>query len=322
MTASARPVDEKFLVGDYEPAYLATWREGGFGDKMEAARAELANCKACPRDCEVDRMQDERAVCHTGRWPYVASAFAHFGEEECLRGNRGSGTIFFSYCNLKCVFCQNWDISSREAGRTLTADQIADLMLGLQVEGCHNINFVTPEHVAPQLVEAIALAVARGLRIPLVYNTSAYDALVSLDLMDGLVDIYMPDFKFWESASARRLARASDYPDVARAALLEMQRQVGALRFGRDGVARRGVLVRHLVMPGYVAESAAIFRWLHDSLSPDTYINIMGQYRPEHRVPGAERYGDIDRRPNRNEMAAAFEAASAAGLWRFDKRWS
>ena len=322
MTASARPVDEKFLVGDYEPAYLATWRGGGLGYEVEAARAELANCKACPRDCEVDRMQDERAVCHTGRWPYVASAFAHFGEEDCLRGNRGSGTIFFSYCNLKCVFCQNWDISSREAGRTLTADQIADLMLWLQSEGCHNINFVTPEHVAPQLVEAIALAVPRGLRIPLVYNTSAYDALVSLELMDGLVDIYMPDFKFWESASARRLARASDYPDVARAALLEMQRQVGALRFGHDGVARRGMLVRHLVMPGYAAESAAIFRWLHDSVSPDTYINIMGQYRPEHRVPGAERYSDIDRRPNRKEMAAAFEAARAAGLWRFDKRWS
>ena len=321
MTASARPVDEKFLVGDYEPAYLATWRDGGLGDKVEAARAELANCKACPRDCEVDRMQDERAVCHTGRWPYVASAFAHFGEEDCLRGNRGSGTIFFSYCNLKCVFCQNWDISSREAGRTLTAEQIADLMLGLQSEGCHNINFVTPEHVAPQLVEAIALAVPRGLRIPLVYNTSAYDALVSLELMDGLVDIYMPDFKFWESASARRLARASDYPDVARAALLEMQRQVGALRFGHDGVARRGMLVRHLVMPGYAAESAAIFRWLHDSVSPDTFVNIMGQYRPEHRVPGAERYADIDRYPNRKEMAAAFEAARTAGLWRFDKRW-
>ncbi len=321
MTASARRVDQQFLVGDYEPAYLATWRDGGLDSKVEAAHAELANCRACPRDCEVDRLRDEKAVCHTGRWPYVASAFAHFGEEDCLRGHRGSGTIFFSYCNLKCVFCQNWDISSREAGRTYTADQIADLMLALQAEGCHNINFVTPEHVAPQLVEAIALAVPRGLRVPLVYNTSAYDALVSLDLMDGLIDIYMPDFKFWEPETARRLARASDYPEVARAALIEMQRQVGVLRFGADGVARRGVLVRHLVMPGYVDESAAIFRWLHDSVSPDTYINIMGQYRPEHRVPGTERYADIDRRPNREEMAAAFEAARAAGLWRFDKRW-
>jgi putative pyruvate formate lyase activating enzyme len=321
MTAFARRADQRFLVGDYEPAYLAVWRDGGFGEKVEAAHAELANCKACPRHCEVNRLQDERAVCHTGRWPYVASAFAHFGEEDCLRGHRGSGTIFFSYCNLKCVFCQNWDISSRQAGRRLTADQIADLMLGLQGQGCHNINFVTPEHVAPQLVEAVALAVPRGLRIPLVYNTSAYDALVSLRLMEGLVDIYMPDFKFWETETARRLARADDYPEVARAALREMQRQVGVLRLGPDGVARRGVLVRHLVMPGYVDESAAIFGWLHDCLSPDTYINIMGQYRPEHRVPGAERYADIDRHPNREEMAAAFAAARTAGLWRFDKRW-
>jgi putative pyruvate formate lyase activating enzyme len=321
MTASARQADQRFLVGDFEPAYLVTWRAGGLGAKVEAARAELANCRACPRDCEVNRLRNEKAVCHTGRWPYVASAFAHFGEEDCLRGHRGSGTIFFSYCNLKCVFCQNWDISSRQAGRPLTADQIADVMLGLQGEGCHNINFVTPEHVAPQLVEAIALAAPRGLRIPLVYNTSAYDALVSLQLMDGLIDIYMPDFKFWEAASARRLARAADYPEVARAALLEMQRQVGDLRFGSDGVARRGVLVRHLVMPGYVDESAAIFCWLHNAVSPDTYINIMGQYRPEHRVPGAERYADIDRYPNRKEMAAAFEAARTAGLWRFDKRW-
>jgi len=321
MTASARRIAQQFLVRGYEPAYVATWRDGGLAAKVEAARAELASCKACPRDCEVNRLRDEKAVCHTGRWPYVASAFAHFGEEDCLRGRHGSGTIFFSYCNLKCVFCQNWDISSREAGRTFPADQIADLMLQLQGEGCHNINFVTPEHVAPQLVEAIALAVPRGLKVPLVYNTSAYDALVSLQLMDGLIDIYMPDFKFWEATTARRLARAVDYPEVARAAVLEMQRQVGVLRFGSDGVARRGVLVRHLVMPGLTDESAAIFRWLHDAVSPDTFVNIMGQYRPEHRVPGAERFADIDCRPSGEEMATAFAAARTAGLRRFDKRW-
>jgi putative pyruvate formate lyase activating enzyme len=219
------------------------------------------------------------------------------------------------------VFCQNWDISSQEAGRELTADQIAGLMLELQAEGCHNINFVTPEHVAPQLVEAIAAAVPLGLRLPIVYNTSAYDAIASLRLMDGLVDIYMPDFKFWEPDTSRRLVRAADYPDRARAAITEMHRQVGVLRFGPDGLARRGLLVRHLVMPGHVDEAGAIFRWLHDTVSADTYVNIMGQYRPEHRVPGAERYADIDRRPVREEMAAALKTAREAGLWRFDERW-
>ncbi len=317
-TVATQP-DPRFVIDDYEPVYLRTWREGRLDQRVEAALVELADCMACPRDCRVNRLEDERGVCHTGRWPYVASAFHHFGEEDCLRGWNGSGTIFFSYCNLKCVFCQNWDISSQEAGRQLTAAEIAEIMLQLQGEGCHNINFVTPEHVAPQLVEAIALAVPQGLRVPIVYNTSGYDAMASLRLMEGLIDLYMPDFKFWEPDSARRLARAKDYPQVARAAIAEMHRQVGVLRFGPDGLARRGVLVRHLVMPGQVDESAAIFRWLH-SLSPDTYVNIMGQYRPEHRVPRSERYADIDRRPHRDEMQAAFAAARHAGLWRFDER--
>jgi putative pyruvate formate lyase activating enzyme len=320
MSMLAPGFDQRFLIEDYQPNYLRTWREGAIEAKVEAAREELADCRACPRDCGVNRLVDERGVCHTGRWPYVASAFPHFGEEDCLRGWNGSGTIFFSFCNLKCVFCQNWDISSQEAGRELTADQIAGLMLQLQAEGCHNINFVTPEHVAPQLVEAIAVAVPLGLRVPIVYNTSAYDAIASLRLMDGLVDIYMPDFKFWEPGTSRRLVRAADYPDGARAAISEMYRQVGVLRFGPDGLARRGLLVRHLVMPGLVDEAAAIFSWLHDTVSPDTYVNIMGQYRPEHRVLGAVRYADIDRRPDREEMAAALETARDAGLWRFDER--
>ncbi len=251
----------------------------------------------------------------------VASAFAHFGEEDCLRGRRGSGTIFFSYCNLKCVFCQNWDISQAPAGTECTPEQVAGLMLELQERGCHNINFVTPEHVAPQVVEAIAVAIPHGLRVPIVYNTSAYDAMSSLELMDGLVDIYMPDFKFWEPETARRLARATDYPDVAREAIKEMHRQVGVLRVGPDGTARRGVLVRHLVMPGQTDEAAAIFRWLADELSPDTFVNVMGQYRPDHRVPGVDRYRDIDRRPIPEEVRAAHDAARAAGLWRFAERW-
>ncbi len=287
---------------------------------MVRALAELERCRVCPRDCDVNRLEDETALCHTGRHARVASAFPHFGEEDCLRGARGSGTIFFAYCNLRCVFCQNWDISQAPAGDERTADQIAGLMLRLQEMGCHNINFVTPEHVAPQVVEAIAAAVPRGLRVPIVYNTSAYDSLESLRLMDGLVDIYMPDFKFWHPETARRLARAKDYPEVARAAIAEMHRQVGVLRVGPDGLARRGVLVRHLVMPGQTDEAAAIFRWLADDVSPDTYVNIMGQYRPEHRVQGNDRYQDINRRPAGGEMAEAFAAARDAGLWRFDAR--
>ncbi len=312
--------DPRFLIEDHEPVFLRTWREGRFGAKVERARDELADCKACPRDCGVNRLQDEKGVCHTGRWPYVASAFPHLGEEDCLRGWKGSGTIFFSYCNLKCVFCQNWDISTTDAGREHDATQIAALMLQLQTRGCHNINFVTPEHVAPQLVEAIAIAVPKGLNVPIVYNTSGYDAIASLELMDGLVDIYMPDFKFWEPDTSRRLARAIDYPEKTRAAITEMHRQVGVLRFGPDGLARRGLLVRHLVVPGLVDESAAIFRWLQDEVSADTYVNIMGQYRPEHRVPGSHRYADIDRYPYRAEMEEAYRAARDAGLWRFDER--
>ncbi len=320
MRTFASGLDERFLIEDFEPAYKRTWREGLLPGKVDAAHRELADCRACPRDCGVDRMNDERAICHIGRHAHVASAFAHFGEEDCLRGRRGSGTIFFSYCNLKCVFCQNWDISSTGSGRETPTAGIAELMLQLQDAGCHNINFVTPEHVAPQLVEAIAVAVPGGLEIPIVYNTSAYDAASSLRLMDGLIDIYMPDFKVWEPETARRLLRAADYPAAARAALTEMYRQVGVLRFGADELARRGVLVRHLVMPGLIDESSAIFGWLHDELSPDTYVNIMGQYRPDHRVRQNPRYPDIDRPIRGDELAATFAAAREAGLWRFDRR--
>ncbi len=312
-----------FLVADFEPAYLAAWRRGELAARVEAALEELGECRACPRDCGVDRLADQTAACFTGRHAVVSSAFPHFGEEDCLRGWRGSGTIFFGLCNLRCVFCQNWDISQRRAGREMNAGEIADLMLELQRQGCHNINFVTPEHVAPQVIEAIAEAVPRGLRLPIVYNTSAYDALSSLALLDGLIDIYMPDFKFWRPDSARRLAKAKDYPERARAAIAEMHRQVGPLRFGPDGLARRGVLVRHLVMPGQEDETRAIFEWLAD-LCPDTYVNVMSQYRPQYQVgkPGRDgkgRYAEIDRLPG-GALATAHDSARRAGLWRFDER--
>lgn len=319
--------DPRFTVADFEPAYMRLYRRGELAARVERALEELVDCCACPRNCHVDRLKDEKRVCGTGRYAIVSSAFAHFGEEDCLRGWRGSGTIFFGLCNLRCVFCQNWDISQQKTGKECTAEDIAELMLALQENGCHNINFVTPEHVVPQVIEAIAVAVPAGLRLPIVYNTSAYDALASLRLLEGLVDIYMPDFKFWHKESARQLAKAKDYPERAREAILEMHRQVGELCFAQDGLAKHGLLVRHLVMPGQEDEAAAIFQWLARQVSPDTYVNIMGQYRPEYQVGsiannGPRKYEDIDRKPHSSELQAAHDSAREAGLRRFDERRS
>jgi len=319
--------EPRFVLESFEPAYLKLFRSGEIYERVEAGLTELEDCCACPRNCHVNRMVNEARACHTGRYARVANAFAHFGEEDCLRGSRGSGTIFFALCNLRCVFCQNWDISQKSVGEEYTPEKIADLMLSLQERGCHNINFVTPEHVVPQVIEALAEAIPRGLRVPIVYNTSAYDSVASLKLLDGLVDIYMPDFKFWETATALRLAKAKDYPQRAREAILEMNRQVGPLRFGPDGLARRGILVRHLVMPDQGEEAAAIFRWLVEEVSADTYVNIMGQYRPDYRVgtadkSGHKKYEEINRNPEDFELARAYQAARKAGLYRFDKRWA
>jgi putative pyruvate formate lyase activating enzyme len=321
----------RFVVRSSSPSYLDPEVRRTMPQRVAAALQELECCCACPRNCKINRLANETKICNTGRHARVASAFPHFGEEDCLRGWRGSGTIFFSLCNLRCVFCQNWDISQRAAGRELDASGIADLMLALQEKACHNINFVTPEHVAPQVVEAIAVAVDRGLRLPIVYNTSSYDALASLRLMDGLVDIYMPDLKFWSPQTAMTLAKAKDYPQRARDAIKEMHRQVGELRFDSDGVAVRGLLVRHLVMPGLVDEAAEVFRWLAEEVSADTYVNIMGQYRPDDEVgkiagegrrdAGEVRYVQVNRQPQEPELREAYAAARAVGLWRFAERW-
>jgi putative pyruvate formate lyase activating enzyme len=311
--------DPQFVLDPFEPAYLALHRCGELARRVEAALKHLDECSACPRNCRARRGADETGFCRTGRYARVASAGAHFGEEDCLRGSRGSGTIFFALCNLHCVFCQNWDISQRASGREANAEEIAELMLGLQSRGCHNVNFVTPEHVVPQVVEAVQVAVERGLNVPIVYNTSAYDSVDSLRLLEGIVDIYMPDFKFWRSETSGRLSHAEDYPQCARAAIREMHRQVGVLKFDHAGVARRGVLVRHLVMPGQLDESREIFRFLADELSPHTFVNIMAQYHPDNEVGGGEAdFRDINRRPTPAEMVATYQAARESGLWRFD----
>jgi putative pyruvate formate lyase activating enzyme len=299
------------------PAYLELYESGELARRVEDAVGALGECRVCPRDCKVDRLANEARVCHTGRLARVSSYFPHFGEEDCLRGTRGSGTIFFGFCNLKCVFCQNWDTSQEGLGPEVSAAQLASMMLDLQAQGCHNVNFVTPEHVVPQMLEALLLAIEGGLRLPIVYNTSAYDALESLRWLDGVVDIYMPDFKLWERESCKRYLKAKDYREVACAVLHEMHRQVGALELDEGGLARRGVLVRHLVMPGLLAETAQIFRFLHDEVSPETYVNVMGQYRPEFK---ASEYPEIDRRPTADEMREARRLFRESGLTRLDTR--
>jgi putative pyruvate formate lyase activating enzyme len=282
---------------------------------VERARQLLQACTACPRNCQVNRFENKFAVCKTGRLAVVSSHFPHHGEEDCLSGWKGSGTIFFAGCNLRCVFCQNFDISWQVCGIPVPPRELAGMMLELQALGCHNINFVTPEHVAPQIVEALPLAIEGGLRLPLVYNTSAYDSMESLALMDGLVDIYMPDFKYWDAEMARKYSRAPDYPEVARRAIKEMHRQVGSLVIAPNGLARRGLLIRHLVMPQDVAGTRAVMQWIADELSPETYVNLMGQYHPAGKVSRSD-HVEINRRVTPAEFQRACDAALHAGLRR------
>ncbi len=305
----------------FRPAYRYLSRDE-LERRVQRALASLSDCRVCPRDCRVNRLEDKWAACKTGRYAAVSTYFPHFGEEDCLRGWNGSGTIFFSHCNLRCVFCQNYDISQAikpQAAPGATPQEIAAMMLELQAQGCHNINFVTPEHVVPQLVEALAVAVDQGLSLPIVYNTSAYDSLESLGLMDGIVDIYMPDFKYWNPERSRTYLKAEDYPDAARAAIKEMHRQVGPLQMDAEGLARRGLLIRHLVMPGCLDETRSILHWIATELGPDTYVNLMDQYYPAGKVSG-ETYAEINRRLTTHEFRAAQEAARGLGLTRLDQR--
>ena len=276
-------------------------------------------CVVCPRRCKVDRRADVAGLCAIGRQAVVASYFPHFGEEDCLRGRHGSGTVFFSGCNLRCVFCQNHDISWEVRGELVTPDRLAEMMIELQVRGCHNINWVTPEHVVPQILEALPLAFARGLELPIVYNTSAYDSLDSLRLMKGIVDVYMPDFKLWTSEAARRYLKRADYPDAARESTIEMNRQVGDLVLDGSGMARRGLIVRHLMMPGLLEETQAILRFVAEELGTGTYVNLMAQYYVSGKVGQNGQYEEIARGIHREEYEQALALARELGL-RLDPR--
>jgi putative pyruvate formate lyase activating enzyme len=306
-------------MGAFTPGYLQ------LGQDELARRAAAAHellgprCVVCPRGCKVDRRADEVGLCAIGRYAVVASHFPHFGEEDCLRGRRGSGTIFFSGCNLRCVFCQNWDISWQVRGEKVTPARLAQMMLELQAIGCHNVNWVTPEHVVPEILEAVPLAVAGGLRLPIVYNTSSYDSLDSLELMEGIVDVYMPDFKLWTNEAARRYLKRTDYPDVVRGTIVEMHRQVGDLVLDERGLARRGVILRHLVMPGLGEETEAILRWVAEELGTGCYVNLMGQYYVSGKVGVDGQYEEIARGVYREEYERALAMAQELGL-RLDAR--
>jgi putative pyruvate formate lyase activating enzyme len=300
-----------------EPSYLKLYEEGALGERIEKALAILEECRLCPRNCGVNRLQGETGFCETGRKARVASYNAHFGEESPLVGTHGSGTIFISSCNLLCNFCQNYEISHEKEGVEVEPEQIAHMMNQLHQMGCHNINIVTPSHVVPQLLEALPIAIEKGLKIPLVYNSSGYDSVGTLKLLDGIFDIYMPDFKFWDGAYAERYCRAPDYREMTVEAVREMHRQVGDLVLDHRGVAVRGLIVRHLVMPNHVAGTARIVKFLAEEISPNTYLNVMDQYRP---CGAARRDSLISRRLSSQEFMEAKEMAGKAGLKRLDPR--
>ncbi|PTN36893.1 radical SAM protein [Desulfonatronum sp. SC1] len=301
-----------------EAGYLRLHAAGVLRARAAEAVEALCSCTACPRQCRVNRLEGELGFCRVGRWAKVASYSPHFGEEEPLVGNDGSGTIFFAQCNLACVFCQNHDISHHgENAPEATPEQLAVVMLELQGQGVHNINFVTPSHVVPQILEALVIAADQGLRLPLVYNSSGYDGLETLLRLDGVVDIYMPDAKFFAPDAAKTYCHAEDYPERAKAALKEMHRQVGDLELDDRGVAVRGLLVRHLVMPGDLAGTAKWMDYLAAEISPDTYVNIMDQYRP---CGEAGAFPELGRPLTAGEFEQALKAAAQAGITRLDQR--
>ncbi len=294
-------------------SYLALLENGELRRRADALLALLEECRACPRHCRAKRLEDRRAVCRTGRYAEVASWCLHRGEEPCLSGRRGSGTVFFAHCNLKCLFCQNVQISQRweEGSAVKSPRQLAQIYLDLQEQGAHNLNWVSPSHVVPQAVEALALAAERGLRLPVVYNSNGYDELDVLRLLDGVVDIYLPDLKYADDAAALAFSKAVGYGANAQAAVAEMWRQVGPLRCDEEDVATRGLLVRHLVLPGGLSQTPEVLSFLAGALGRDVAVSLMAQYFP---AGGAADHPRIGRTLTQGEWEAALAALDAAGL--------
>jgi putative pyruvate formate lyase activating enzyme len=304
--------------GRWIPAYEKLEEKGQLAERIEQAYALFESCRCCPRQCRVNRLQGQRGFCRAPSQPIVYSAHPHLGEEIPLVGTGGSGTIFFSNCNLRCVFCQNWPISHEGRGTKLQDEELAEIMIKLQQSGCHNINLVTPTHVMPNILNATRIALKKGLRLPLVYNTSGYEREEIVKLLDGIVDIYMPDFKYTDSKKAAKYsAGASDYPEVAKRAIIEMNRQVGELTVDARGIALRGLIIRHLVMPNRVAGTRRFVQWVARNLPKSTYVNIMAQYHVDYK---AYNYPEIARAITVEEFLEAIQWAQANGLTNLDKR--
>ncbi len=306
-------------MADYpkEPAYLELYRRGELQEKARILKERLSSCDLCPHECGVNRLKGEKGFCRVLDRPVVSSYGPHFGEEQPLVGYGGSGTIFFTFCNMACVYCQNWEISHLGEGEEVSSEELARMMLALQARGCHNINFVTPTHQVAFIVEALVMAVEKGLRLPLVYNCGGYEKVETLKILEGVIDIYMPDFKYWDEKIALKLSKVPRYPQVARAAIKEMHRQVGDLVLDDEFIARRGLLIRHLVLPGGLAGTKEILKWIAEEISPNTYVNIMDQYYP---CGDAWKYPPLDRRLTKEEYEEALRWAQEVGLTRLDQR--
>jgi putative pyruvate formate lyase activating enzyme len=297
----------------FEPAYTKLHKSGELRKRAEMLLESLKNCNLCPRECGVDRVSGELGVCRAPFDVYISSAHPHFGEEPPLVGTNGSGTIFFTHCSLRCVFCINYEISHLGEGYKVSYEKLADAMLRLQkVMGCHNINLVTPTHYMPQILMALDIAASKGLSVPVVYNTSGWEKVEMLKYLDGVVDIYMPDFKYYDSEmSSKYSAGAGSYPEITKKAILEMHRQVGVLKVSPRGIAQRGLIIRHLVMPNNVSGSKDVMRWISQNLPEDTYINIMSQYMPVYK---AKEYPEIGRRITYNEYYEVVDEVKRLGF--------
>jgi len=304
-------------MGSFAPAYIETRHRGLLKEKIDQAYEILKACTLYPRECGVDRLSGEKGICQTGEYALVSSYNPHFGEENPLVGRNGSGTIFFAQCNLLCIFCQNYDISHQGEGVEFSSQDLTRVMLSLQARGCHNINFVTPSHVVPQILTALDKATEGGLKVPLVYNTSGYDKAETLDILEGVFDIYMPDFKFWDPEVADQLCDAPNYPAVARRAFREMHRQVGDLMLDEQEIAQRGLLVRHLVLPEEMAGTREVMEFLAKEISVNTYVNIMAQYRQCGR---AAEVPSLRRSISDEEYQQAVDLACQEGITRLDER--
>ena len=300
----------------FEPAYLKLHRTGELRRRADALWAMLESCRLCPRECGAARLRGEKGFCHASRDVEVSSHHPHFGEERSLVGRGGSGTVFLTNCNLRCVFCINWEVSQGGQGWRRKLDELADMMIDLQRRGCHNVNVVTPTHYSAHVVRALDVAAGRGLRLPVVYNTCGWERLEVLKRLDGVVDIYLPDFKYWDGKNAARYSSGAEtYPQVTREAILEMHRQVGVAHPAPDGLMHRGLMIRHLVMPNDVGGTREILGWIARSLPKDTYVNVMSQYRPVYR---AFEFPEISRPLTRAEYEDAVTCARRLGLTNLD----